>query len=429
MDSSQQLYQRAQRVLPGGTTAAARVNKGYGRPLYMARGKGSHLFDVDSREYIDMCVSMGASLLGHGHPAVREALLEAADLGIMCAAESECQVELAEKIAATIPSAEMVRFTLSGTETTWYAVRLARAVTGRAKVVKFEGHFHGFNDYLQFNMHPPADKLWPTLHQEAPGLPGAEQHTIVLPFNDADLLEQTLIERKNEIACVILEPLNYNSGGILPLPGYLETLRRLTTKLGILLIFDEILSGFRTGAGCMQAYFGVTPDLCTLGKALGGGVPLSAFAGKREIMQQVAPMGRAMHSGTYNANLANILPGLAFMDEIARPGFYPPLLARSEQLYAGMNAAFQKAGLPMRVQGTGARFGILCGAAAQGPFTSYRDAVRQDWDMLVRFCRAATDRGVYFNPAWHHGISVAHSDADVEQVVQVTEDVARKLIA
>ncbi len=427
MIMSEQLYERAQRVLPGGATAAARINKAFGHPIYMAKGKGSRLFDVDGHEYIDMCTSMGASLLGHGHPAVCEALARAAELGIMCSSENVHQIELAEKISAAIPCAEMVRFTLSGTETTWYAVRLARSISGRRKVVKFEGHFHGYNDYLQYNFWPPKGKGWPAIYQEAPGLPGAEQFVTVLPFNDPLILEQTLTEHKDEIACVILEPLNYNSGGIVPLPGYLQTLRALTEKLGILLIFDEILSGFRTGPGCMQAYFGVTPDLCTLGKALGGGVPLSAFAGKREFMSHIAPSGRSMHSGTYNANLVNILPGLAFMDEIARPDFYPAFLARCERLYAGMNAAFTKGWLRARVQGTGARFNILFGDAAEGPFTSYSDALRQDGELATRFYRACTERGVYFHPAWHHGMSAAHSAADVDQIIQVVTDAAQAM--
>ena len=173
MSTSTELYERATRVLPGGTTASARASKATGRPLYMARGQGSRLYDVDGREYIDMCTSFGASLLGHGHPAVRAALTRAGELGVMCAMENEYQVELAEKMSAAIPAAEMVRFTLSGTETTWYTVRLARTVTGRQKIVKFEGHFHGFNDYLQFNYWPPLDQAWPNIHQEAPGAPGA----------------------------------------------------------------------------------------------------------------------------------------------------------------------------------------------------------------------------------------------------------------
>jgi glutamate-1-semialdehyde 2,1-aminomutase len=425
MTTSDELYARASRVLPGGATAAARVRQATGRPLYMARGEGSRLFDVDGREYIDMSMSMGASLLGHGHRAVRGALAKAARLGIMCAMESEYHTALAEKICSAIPCAEMVRFTLSGTETTWYAVRLARAVTGRTKVVKFEGHFHGYNDYLQYNFWPPLDEAWPKLHREAPGAPGMDEQIIVLPFNDPALLEQALAEHKDEIACVILEPVNYNSGGILPLPGYLERLRELTQRYGIVLIFDEILSGFRTGASCMQGYLGVTPDLCTLGKALGGGVPLSAFAGKREIMSQVAPLGKTMHSGTYNANLVNILPGLAFMDEISKSTFYPRLLARCERLYAGMDAAFQRAGLQARAQGLGARFGVCFGAGAEGPFNSGRDAARQDWKMGTRFYQAATERGLFFQGMRHHGISGAHSDADIEQVIAVVEQAAQ----
>jgi len=393
----------------------------------MARGEGSRLYDADGRAYIDMCTSMGASLLGHGHPAVRSALHKAVDLGVMCSYESVYQVELAERIVAAVPCAEMVRFTLSGTETTWYAVRLARTVTGRRMVVKFEGHFHGYNDYLQFNYWPPAGRGWPAIYQEAPGLPGAEQSVIVLPFNDLAVLERTLSEHWNEIACVILEPVNFNSGGAVPLPGYLPALRRLTEQYGIVLIFDEILSGFRTGPGCMQAHFGVTPDLCTLGKAIGGGVPLSAFAGKRSLMENIAPAGRAMHSGTYNANLVNILPGLAFMDEIARPDFYPSLLARCERLYAGMNAAFADAGVAARVQATGARFNILFGGAARGPFTSYSDALRQDGEMALRFYRACLQHGVYFHPAWHHGISAAHTDEDIEHVIAATRAAASEL--
>lgn len=427
MTTSEELHARASRVLPGGATAAARINKVLGRPLYMARAEGSRLFDSEGRAYIDMCTSMGASLLGHGHPAVRAALRQAGDLGVMCSAESIYQIELAEKIAAAVPCAEMVRFTLSGTETTWYAVRLARTVTGRRMVVKFEGHFHGYNDYLQYNYWPPAGQTWPNIYPEAPGLPGAESFVIVLPFNDATLLEQTLSERRDEIACVILEPVNFNSGGMTPLPGYLQTLRRLTEQYGIILIFDEILSGFRTGAGCMQAHLGVTPDLCTLGKALGGGVPLSAFAGKRSVMSNIAPAGRAMHSGTYNANLVNILPGLAFMNEIAQPGFYPGLLARCARLYAGMNAAFARAGVAARVQATGARFNILFGEASRRPLVSYADALHQDGDMALRFYKACLPRGVYFHPAWHHGISAAHSDADIDEVIAATQAAAQEL--
>lgn len=427
MPTPEEIYARAARVLPGGATAAARINKVLGRPLYMARAEGSHLYDTDGNAYIDMCTSMGASLLGHGHPAVRAALRKAGDLGVMCSAESIYQIELAEKIAAAVPCAEMTRFTLSGTETTWYAVRLARTVTSRRMVVKFEGHFHGYNDYLQYNYWPPAGQTWPRIYQEAPGLPGADQFVIVLPFNDTALLEKTLAERHDEIACVILEPVNFNSGGMTPLPGYLQTMRRLTEQYGIILIFDEILSGFRTGPGCMQAHLGVTPDLCTLGKALGGGVPLSAFAGKRTVMRNVAPAGRAMHSGTYNANLVNILPGLAFMDEIAKPAFYPSLLARCQRLYAGMNAAFAEAGAPARVHATGARFNILFGGAAQGPLISYTDALRQDSEMALRFYAACLTRGVYFHPAWHHGISAAHSDDDIARVIDVTRAAAREL--
>lgn len=414
------LFEKASRVLPGGVCSSARLNKMLNRPIYMARGAGSRLWDVDGNEYIDLCTGFGATLLGHGHPAVVKAVKRAADLGFMCAMENEYQASLAEKLADAIPCIDMCRFTLSGTETTLYAAKLARNHTGRTKILKFEGHFHGFNDYLAYNYWPPLDGGWPKIVPAANGMPEAlAQDVLVLPFNDFERVEDLLTTRGQEIAAVILEPINYNSGGIHPLPGYLELLRRLTAKQGIVLIFDEVLSGFRTGPGCAQEYFGITPDLCTIGKAIGGGTVLSAFGGKREIMSKVAPLGTAQHTGTYNGHIVPVMAGNAFMDAITAPGFYEPLLQRSERLYAGIDESLKRLGIQGRVNGTGARFSILFGPIAEiDPLVNYNDTGRNDWDFAYRFYRNVLGEGVYMHTMWHHGLSSAHTEQDVDLLIQ-----------
>ena len=428
MDGTESMFERARKVLPGGVTAAARLNGYLGRPFFVSRAEGSRVFDMDGRGYIDLCTSFGASLLGHRHPAVLEALAKAGEMGIACAMEFPQQVELAEKLTRTVPSAEMVRFTLSGTETTWYAVRLARVCTGKTMIVKLEGHFHGYNDYLQYNYWPAPGKGLPMLQEETPGFPPeAREHVIVLPFNDIGAVERTIAERGDEIAGIILEPVNFNSGGIRPQEGYLQRLRKLTQENDILLIFDEILSGFKTGTSCIQGYYGVTPDLTTLGKAIGGGVPLSAFVGKREFMEKVAPSGPMMHSGTYNANASMIFCGNAFMDFVMQPGRYDALLERSERFYEGLNGVFASAGFPARAHGLGARFDILFGEAAEKEPVSYADVAGQDWNLGRSFFREAFDRGVFYNNGWHHGLSFAHSDDDVDRILEASTGAARAL--
>lgn len=430
MDKTQELYERAQRVIPGGVTAAARLNKFLGRPFYVSRAEGSRVYDLDGRPYIDVYTGSGAGIMGHGHPRIKEALAKAAEMGIACAWEYPAQAELAEKICAAVPSAEMVRFTLSGTENTWYAVRLARVYTGKTKMIKMEGHFHGFNDYLQYNYWPAPGQGLPGLQEETPGFPPeSKEHVIVLPFNDIAAVEEAVAREGDDIAGIIVEPVNFNSGCILPKPGYLEALRRIASESNILLIFDEILSGFKTGKECLQGYYGVTPDVTTLGKALGGGVPLSAYVGRREVMETVAPAGAMMHSGTYNANSTNIYCGNAFMDFVAEPGVYDGVLARSERLYAGLNDTFADTGLPARAEGLGARFGLLFGKAAAKAPESYKDVAAQDWDLGRAFFREAFDRGVIFTSGWHHGLSFAHTDEDVEEILQVTRESASAVMA
>ncbi len=430
MNRSLALWEQAAPYLPGGVCASARINKALGHPFYMSRAAGSKVYDLDGREYVDLCLSFGSALIGHGHPRVAEAVGEALQLGIMCGYESEWPSRLARRIAETVPCIDMLRFAMTGTETTYYAIKLARVYTGRTLVVKFEGHFHGFNDYLAYNYWPPREGAWPNVTPAVEGLPEyLQQGFIVLPFNDFERLEETLVRRGPEIAAVILEPVNYNSGTILPQPGFLELLRRLTEEQGIVLIFDEILSGFRTGPGCMQATYGVIPDLCTLGKAIGGGAPLSVFGGKREILERVAPLGPAQHSGTYNGHLFEVMAGYAFLDVILEEGFYDRLLARCERFYAGIDEIMTRLGFEGRVQGLGARFSFLAGPPAGRELRSYQDLFDNDWHLLNRFYHACLGHGVYVHTVQHHGLSSAHTDADIDRALAGIEAALREVMA
>ena len=426
---SEWLFEEATRVLPGGVSAAARFNPALGRPFMAQRGEGSHLFDADGRSYVDLNTSFGASLLGYGHPAITKAVQQALDLGVMCAYETSHQGTLARRITELVPAAEMVRFTNTGTETTWHAVRTARAYTGKWRVVKFEGHFHGYSDVLGYSMWPPLAEAGPisapiSVPQSGGMPPGMAADVIVLPWNDLEALERTLATHGDEIAAVIMEPVNYNSGGILPQPGYLVGVRELTSRHGVVLIFDEILSGFRTGPGCIQAWSGVTPDLCTLGKCLGGGTVLSAFAGSREVMEAVAPLGSAVHSGTFNANLIPVMAAEAFLDVITAPGFYEHMTELEDFFYPALQSIFDRAGERVRVQALGARFSMLFGL--DGPPTDYRQlAETVNRERETAFYAAALDRGVYFHFAWHHGFSALHTRADLDDALGRIEDAVR----
>ena len=427
-----ELFASAKRVLPGGVSAAARVHASIGRPFFASRAHGSRVWDLDGREFIDLNMSFGAALLGHGNPRIRRAVEEALDLGMLCAFETPFQAEVARKITELVPCAELVRFTQSGTETTWHAVRTARAYTGRSKVIKFEGHFHGFNDTLGFSMWPPVEDAGPvdapTPIEASGGMPpDAVDQIRLLPWKDAAVLERCLEAHRGEVAAVIMEPIGYNAGTILPAPGYLEAVRELTRDHGVVLIFDEILSGFRTGPGGAQEYLGVTPDLCTLGKCLGAGTPLSAFAGSREVMSAVAPLGSAVHSGTFNAHTIPILAANAFLDEVAEPAFWDGLRRTEEFFYPALRAAFVRADLPVWVQAVGARFSLHFGLT-QEP-RSYRDAEQGDRAMATAFYQAAMERGVYFHHARHHGISTMHTEVDLAQALEAIEAAARAVRA
>lgn len=424
------LYARARRVLPGGVTAAARANVALGQPFYVERAEGPYLVGVDGRRYLDACMSNGATLLGHAHPAVAAAVRRAAELGMACAYDGPDAVALAERLVEQIPSFEMARFTTTGTEATFYTIRIARAATGRPKVLKFEGQFHGFNDDLAFSMpsaRPETEPLGAPRPETAGLPPNASAHVVVAPFNDLDAARRIFAEQGDQLAAVICEPISFDAGAIRPAAGFLELLREETARRGIVLIFDEVLSGYRTGPNGAQGTFGVTPDLTVLGKAIGGGVPLSVFGGKRELMARVAPLGKAVHTGTYNAHLIPVLAAHAFLDVVAAEDFFPTLIGRHERLYQGLQRAFDAAGLPVRVQGVGARFALYFGLDPREEVTHYRQAARFDRELLNRFCQQMHQRGVYVNPAWHHGLSAAHTPELIDQIVDAAGESARAI--
>jgi glutamate-1-semialdehyde 2,1-aminomutase len=434
------LYEAAKAVLPGGVCSSIRYNRALGRPFYIARGEGAYLYDLEGREYVDLLTSHGATLLGHSHPGIRAAIEEALRCGIVCSSETPAQTRVAASLAEMVPCIDMLRFTRSGTEATMHAIRLAREYTGRDRLIKFEGHFHGLHDYVMWNYggwksgEPPgkesADTLPPVV--QSGGIPaGISQYVLVLPDNDLEAVRRTLQTHGHEIAAVILEPIHYNAGCIVPPKDYLQGLRELTREYGVILIFDEVLSAFRTGPGCAQAYFSVTPDLCTIGKCVAGGTPLSVFGGRREIMEHLRPLGNAEHSGTYNAHLIPILAAEVCLREIRKPGLYEHLRALADRLYPGVNAIFQRRGFPARLQGLGARFGLYFGFTDE--VRSYRDTARQDTVLALRFFRGMVERGVYFCDAggkpMHHGFSAAHTLADVDRILQAAEDTVAALLS
>lgn len=425
MNQASKLLERARRSLPGGVCSSTRFNTALGGPLYVTRSAGSRFTEVEGREYIDMCCGHGAALLGHRYPAIVRAVTEAADLGFCSAFDSPQGVDLAEMLCRYIPCAERVRFTNSGSEATLHAIRLCRAFTGRDKIIRFTGHFHGYHEHTYIGGHPPAGAMAnPSSYRESAGIPEAmTQFIIALPFNDLDAVEATLKAQAHEIGTLILEPVDFNSGGIQPRPGYLAALRELTRRYNVVLFFDEIQSSFKRCTGGAQADFGVTPDICTIGKALGGGLPLSAICGRADIMDRFKPVGDVQHSGTFNAPLLNVLAGLAFCTEAGGVELYPKLEKIGAQFYDGLDRIIRELGVPVQAPRYGARFGLMLGLEA--PPVDYRDALRHRKDLMLEFVRQTASRGVYFhdyggNPC-HHGFSVAHTEQDIARVLEVIE--------
>ncbi len=425
---SRELFDQARRYIPGGAGSSARTAKFGWQPYppFMAEGSGSRLRDVDGHEYVDFLLGLGPMILGHRHPAVTQAVASAiGDLGTCFGLPYELEVEAARKVVAAVPGVEMVRFSNSGSEVVGTAVRLARAYTGRRLVIRFEGHYHGWQDTVYWSNHVDPAAAGPAARPRpvpsGPGVPAELADTlIVLSWNDPDSLAAVMTERGDEVAAVITEPAVFNTGCILPEPGYLELLRAQTRQHGALLIFDEVITGFRFARGGAQEFFGVTPDLTTLAKGLGGGFPVAALGGSREVMSMIAD-GRYSHSGTYNANVIACAAVCATMDVLAEPGLFERQRLLGETLMSGLRKLAADAGLPVIIEGLGTVFQLWF---SEHPIRNWRDAARYaDESLFTRWWQEMLLRGVLFHPSQYENLflSLVHNDDDVGFMLDAAE--------
>ncbi len=424
MSRTEAQFEVAKQYLAGGVSASTRVNRALGRPMYFDRAAGCRLWDLDGREYIDLCTSHGAALLGHGHPAVLAAVERTLARGAACSYENDLHADLARELCEAIPCCERVRLTGSGSEATMHCLRLARAFTGRTKLLKFEGNFHGYHDQVMYSISAPPEgpgpEANPAVTPASSGMvPALAEHLVIVPYNRTDLLEQAFRKHGHELAAAYIEPIYYNAGCILPDREFIDTLRRLTHEHGVLLVFDEVLCAFRMGPGGAQEYLGVTPDLCTIGKAVGGGFPLSAFGGRHDIMRRLMPEGDCQHSGTYNGHPVSVAAGLAAVRTYRQPGFYEYINTIGGRLYDGLQDLICRHGIAGRVQGLGARFGIYFGPTRE--VRDFRDSLAHDRGKMLRFVAAAIEEGVYFHDyggaACHHGFGSVMTLADVDEAL------------
>lgn len=412
----------AKQYLAGGVSSSTRVNQAVGHAILFGRAQGCRVWDLDGKEYIDFCCSHGAALLGHGDARVRQAVEQAIARGAACSYENELHAALAKELCEAVPCLELVRFTGAGTEATMHCLRLARAVTARQKILRFEGNFHGYHDQVMWAADGELGQYNPKLKPISAGVTaGSGEHLLQIPYNRPDLVERAFAEQGNQLAAAILEPIYYNAGCIVPTKEFITTLRRLTEQHGTVLIFDEVLSAFRMCRGGAQEYLGVTPDLCTLGKSVGGGYPLSVFGGRRDLMNRLMPMGDCQHSGTYNGHPVVVAAGLAAVKAYRKPGFYEHINAIAEQFIGGFRQLLAKHGIVARVQGLGARFGVYFGIPANEEVRDYAHAQQHNRGQLMEFYAAAIANGVYFHDyggaPCHHGFSAAMTKSDVEEAL------------
>ena len=423
------IFDSARGVLAGGVSAAARLHPYLGRPFYQARGAGPYIEDLDGRRFIDFNMSNGAAMLGHDDPAVRAAVTEGLALGIIAGAETTHHQELARTIVEIIPAAERVRFATNGSDVTMVAVRLARHATGRTKILKFDGHYHGLTEPFLFRRDADGAVV-----PSSGGVPADWGDDVLLtPWNDAAAFAAIMDRHGAKIAAVICEPVHYNAGCIPPAPGFLELLRARTSGSGSILIFDEVLSGFRMALGGVQEWSGVTPDLCTLAKALSNGLPLAAVAGRADLMESLAPHGPVAHSGTYSGHPLSILAGQATLGALRAPGVYAALNAQADDFYRDLQGIFDRHSVPVTVQGLGARFGLYCGR--REPVTTWSAAAAHDHDLHRRFVVACLARGLFLpgyskqGPPGHNGFSLAHTPAVLAEALAIMDDAAGNLRA
>ncbi|MEJ8547044.1 glutamate-1-semialdehyde 2,1-aminomutase [Brevibacillus borstelensis] len=425
MDNSSRMFEEAQRYIPGGVNSPVRAFKSVGgNPVYIAKGEGSRITDVDGNSYIDYIGSWGPLILGHAHPKVLAAIHDAAGLGTSFGAPTERETEMAKLVCEIVPSVEVVRMVNSGTEATMSALRLARGYTRRNKIMKFEGCYHGHADSLLIKAGSGVATLG---LPDSPGVPETTAvNTITVPYNDLESVKLAFENFGNDLAAVIVEPIAGNMGVVPPQPGFLEALREITKQHGTLLIFDEVMTGFRVSRGGAQELYGITPDLTTMGKVIGGGLPVGAYGGKREIMQQIAPAGPIYQAGTLSGNPLAMAAGLTTLQELGQPGAYEKLEALSARLAEGLAENARKLGIPHTLNRVGS---MVCLFFADTPVVNYETAKTADLDKFSAYFRNLLEEGVMIPPSQFEGmfVSLAHTEEDIERTIDASYNAMKRL--
>ena len=417
------LFKRSQQSIPGGVNSPVRAFRSVGgEPRFLKRGLGPYVWDEDDLRYVDYVGSWGPLIAGHAHPEVVRAVQEAASLGLSFGAPTAAELDMAELLIKLVPSMEEVRLVSSGTEATMSAIRLARGYTNRSKILKFEGCYHGHADSLLVKAGSGALTFGQPSSAGVP--PEIAAHTLTLSYNDSAAVESLFAQMGQEIACIIVEPVAGNMNLIAPAPGFLPTLREQCTRYGAVLIFDEVMTGFRVGLGSAQGLYNIDPDLTTLGKVIGGGMPVGAFGGKRAIMEKLAPNGPVYQAGTLSGNPVAVAAGMAMLKIVQTPGFYEQLAARTQNLAADLTALAQAQGVSFCAQAVGGMFGLYFSAKLP---SSYAEVMQCDKQAFNRFFHAMLEAGVYFAPSAYEAgfVSAAHGDAEI----QFTLDAAKRVFA
>ncbi len=426
MTQSHNLFQAAKKHIPGGVNSPVRAFKGVGgEPIFFKKGDGAYVIDADDKQYIDYVGSWGPMIVGHAHPKVIKAVQEIVVNGLGFGAPTQIETTMADRVCDLVPSCEMVRMVSSGTEATMSAIRLARGYTGRDNIVKFEGCYHGHSDSLLVKAGSGALTLGvPT----SPGVPAAlAEHTITLTYNDIDSVKKAFAEIGEQIACIIVEPVAGNMNCIPPVAGFLEGLREVCDEYGTVLIFDEVMTGFRVALGGAQEHYGVKPDLTTLGKVIGGGLPVGAFGGKREVMEQIAPLGPVYQAGTLSGNPVSMAAGLASMGILMQDGFHDNLSQKAAMLMDGLKVRAKAAGIPLATNQVGGMFGFFFSEEPQ--VTLFQQVTECNIERFQKFYHAMLNEGIYMAPsAYETGfVSSAHSNEDIQATLDAAERAFAKL--